>query len=236
VAADIAKRDGESITGISSMATRALLAELCAQYEQRSGLRVAVESVGGIDAARRIEAGEAFDFVVLAAAGIDKLAATCLIVPDTRVDIARSRIAIAVPTGAQRPDLGSELAVRDAVLAARRIGYSTGPSGEHLAKLLQRWGIAETVASRMLKAPPGVPVGALIARGESDLGFQQLSELRNVPGVDVAGTLPPEIQEVTVFTGAVCASSARRAAAEALLDFCGSSQADATKRNHGMEP
>jgi molybdate transport system substrate-binding protein len=152
------------------------------------------------------------------------------------VDIARSRIAIAVRAGAQGPDLGSELAVRDAVLATRRIGYSTGPSGEHLAKLLQRWGITDAVASRMVKAPPGVPVGTLLARGEADIGFQQLSELQNLPGVDVAGMLPPEIQEVTVFTGAVCASSTRRAAAAALLDFFGSSQADTTIRKHGMEP
>jgi molybdate transport system substrate-binding protein len=217
------------------MATRTLLAELSAQYEQRSGHRVVLESVGGVDAARRIDAGEAFDFVVLAASAIDKLAATGRVVPGTQVDIARSRIAIAVPAGTQHPDVASELAVRNATLAARRIGYSTGPSGEHLAKLLQRWAISDAVASRMVKAPPGVPVAALIARGEADIGFQQLSELQNVPGVDVAGTLPPEIQELTVFTGAVCASSVRRDAAAALLDFCGSSQAGAIKRKHGME-
>ncbi len=122
------------------------------------------------------------------------------------------------------------------MLAARRIGYSTGPSGDHLMKLLQRWGIADAVAARMVKAPPGIPVGTLLARGEADVGFQQLSELQNVPGVDVAGALPPEIQEITVFTGAVCTSSERRAAAAALLDFCGSSQADAIKRKLGMEP
>jgi len=236
VATDIASGASEPITGISSMATRTLLAELSAQYERRSGQRVAVESVGGVDAARRVDAGEAFDFVVLAASAMEKLAASGRIVPGTRVGLARSRIAIAVPAGAQRPDLGSETLVRDAVLGARRIGYSTGPSGEHLAKLLQRWGIADAVAARMVKAPPGVSVGALIARGEADIGFQQLSELQNLPGVDVAGMLPPEIQEVTVFTGAVCASSTRRAAAAALLDFFGSSQADTTIRKHGMEP
>jgi molybdate transport system substrate-binding protein len=236
VATDVAHSAGRSITGISSMATRTLLAELSAQYEQRTGRRVAVESVGGVDAVRRIDAGETFDFVVLAGSAIDKLAATGRVVPASRVDIARSRIAIAVPAGVRRPDLGSERAVRDAVLAARRIGYSTGPSGEHLAKLLQRWGVADAVAARMVKAPPGVPVGALVARGEADIGFQQLSELMNMHGVDVAATLPPEIQEVTVFTGAVCASSEQRAGAAAWLDFCASSQADAIKHKLGMEP
>ena len=102
--------------------------------------------------------------------------------------------------------------MRDAVLAARRIGYSTGPSGRHLARLLERWGIASAIGPRLVEAPPGVPVGTLVARGDVDLGLQQLSELMHVPGVDVVGVLPPEIQEVTVFAGAVCARSAQPAA------------------------
>ena len=226
----------ERITGISSMATRRVLAELGAAYERQSGQRVVVESVGGVDASRRVEGGEAFDFVVLAAPAMDKLAAAGRIDPDTRVDIARSRVAIAVPAGARRPDLTSGQAVRDAVLAARKIGYSTGPSGRHLTNLFERWGIAATIAPRTVEAPPGVAVGTLVARGDVDLGFQQLSELMHLPGIDVVGTLPPEIQEITVFSGAVCVSSARRAAAQALLSFCTSPAADAAKRDHGMEP
>ena len=227
---------GERITGISSMATRRVLAELGAAYERQSGQRVVVESVGGVDASRRVEGGEAFDFVVLAAPAMDKLAAAGRVDPDTRVDIARSRVAIAVPAGARRPDLTSGQAVRDAVLAARKIGYSTGPSGRHLTNLFERWGIAATIAPRTVEAPPGVAVGTLVARGDVDLGFQQLSELMHLPGIDVVGTLPPEIQEITVFSGAVCVSSARRAAAQALLSFCTSPAADAAKRDHGMEP
>ena len=218
------------------MATRRVLSELGAMYEKQSGQHVAIEFAGGVDGARRVEAGESFDFVVLAALAIDRLATSGRIDPDTRTAIAHSRVAIAVPAGAQRPDLGSEQAVRDAMLAARRIGYSTGPSGEHLLRLLQRWGIAHVVTPRMVKAPSGVPVGTLVASGKVDLGVQQLSELMNHPGIDVAGPLPAEIQENTVFTGAVCVSSARRASARALLAFCASSQADATKRNLGMEP
>jgi molybdate transport system substrate-binding protein len=227
---------GERITGISSMATRRVLGELAAAYERQSGQRVVVESVGGVDAVRRIEAGEAFDFVVLAAEAIDKLAATGRIDPDTRFDIARSRVAIAVPAGARRPDLTSGQAVRDAVLAARSIGYSTGPSGRHLARLFARWGIADTIATRLVEAPPGVPVGTLVARADVEMGFQQLSELIDLPGIDVVGTLPLEIQEITVFSGAACVASARRAAAKALLSFCTSPAANAAKHRHGMEP
>jgi molybdate transport system substrate-binding protein len=224
------------ITGISSMATRNLLAELIEAYERRSGRQVVVESVGGVDAARRVEDGEPFDIVVLAADAIDRLAAGGRLDPGSRVDLARSGVAIAVAAGAARPAIDTEAAVRDAVLAARSIGYSTGPSGAHLSRLFERWGIAETIAPRIVQAPPGVPVGALIARGEVELGFQQLSELMHLPGIDVIGSLPPEIQVVTVFSAALCTTSTQHEAAKALLSFLASHEADVAKLRHGMEP
>jgi molybdate transport system substrate-binding protein len=224
------------ITGISSMATRHVLAELAGAYEQQSQQRVAIESVGGVDAARRVEAGEAFDFVVLAADAIERLAVAGCVDPGSRSDLARSGVAIAVAAGAGRPDVADELAVRQAVLDARSIAYSTGPSGAHLLRLLERWGITETIAPRIVQAPPGVPVGTLVARGDADLGFQQLSELMHLPGVDVVGLLPREIQVMTTFSAAVCSASTRPEAAKALLSFLALPEADAAKRRHGMEP
>jgi molybdate transport system substrate-binding protein len=226
---------GEPIVGISSMATRHVLGELADAYERRSGHAVTVESVGGVDAARRVESGDAFDFVVLARDAIDSLARSGRIDLASRIDLARSGIAIAVAAGAARPDVASEPAVREAVLAARSVGYSTGPSGTHLARLFERWGIAESLAPRLVQARPGVPVGTLLARGGVELGFQQLSELIHVPGVDVIGLLPPEIQLTTVFAGAVCRASVRPGAARALLAFMASPEADAAKRRQGME-
>lgn len=226
----------EPIIGISSMATRYFLAELADAYERRSGRRAAIESVGGVDAARRVQAGEVFDFVVLAADAIDRLARSARIDPASRADLARSGVAIAVAARARKPDVGNELAIRRAVLAARTVGYSTGPSGAHLARLFERWGIAETIAPRIVQAPPGVLVGTLVARGDVELGFQQLSELMHLPGIDVIGLLPPEIQCVTVFSAAVCTTSTRPEIARALLSFMASPEADATKRRHGMEP
>jgi molybdate transport system substrate-binding protein len=226
----------QPITGISSMATRQVLAELAEAYERQAGQRVAIESVGGVDAARRVESGEAFDFVVLASNAIEKLAAAGRVDAASRVDVARSGVAIAVQTGAARPDIATESALREALLAARTIGYSTGPSGTHLMRLFERWGIAATIAPRIVQAPPGVPVGTLVACGDVALGFQQLSELMHVPGIDVIGELPPEIQVVTVFSAAVCTASKRPETARSLLSFLASPEADAAKRRHGMDP
>jgi molybdate transport system substrate-binding protein len=226
----------DRITGISSMAMRQVLCELSDAYEQQqSGQRVAIVSVGGVDALRRVRDGEAFDFVVLAADAIEQLAAGGRVDPASRTDLARSGVAIGVRAGAPRPDVRSESAVRDAVLRARSIGYSTGPSGVYLARLFERWRIADAIAPRIVQASPGIPVGTLVARGDVELGFQQLSELMHVPGIDVVGMLPREIELITVFSAAICAASSRPAAAKALLSFLASPQADAVKRRRGME-
>jgi molybdate transport system substrate-binding protein len=231
---DIPKID--AITGISSMAMRHVLAELGDVHERQARQRVEIVSVGGVEAARRILDGEAFDFVVLAADAIERLAGGGRVDPDSRTDLARSGVAIAVAAGTPRPDIASESALCDAVMKARSVGYSTGPSGAHLVRLFERWGIADAIAPRLVQAPPGVPVGTLVARGDVELGFQQLSELMHLPGIDVIGTLPAGIQVETVFSAAVCLASNDPAAAKAYLTFLASPAADAAKRRHGMEP
>ena len=224
------------LAGISSMATRALLAELADAWRARTDSAVAFESVGGVDAARRVAAGEAFDIVVLAAEAIARLAGAGHVVTGSAVALAHSGVAIAVRTGAQRPDIGSEAALREAVLAARSVGYSTGPSGTALMALFERWGIAAAVGERLVQAPAGVPVGSLVARGEVELGFQQLSELMLLPGIDLLGAMPPEIAIVTTFSAGVCARSARPEAARALIAFLNSADSAAAKQRHGMAP
>jgi molybdate transport system substrate-binding protein len=224
------------ITGISSMATRQVLAELAAAYRQRSGVVVTFESVGGVDAAKRVQAGEAFDVVVLASEAIDKLVAAGFVAAHSKTDLVQSGVAIAVRAGAPRPDIGTEAALRRAVLAARSIGYSTGPSGVALSALFDRWGIAEGLRQRIVTAPPGVPVGTLVARGEVELGFQQLSELMHLDGVDVLGPMPSGTQIVTTFSAGRCTASTRPEAVQALLEFMRSADVADTKRRHGMSP
>jgi molybdate transport system substrate-binding protein len=224
------------ISGISSMATRQLLAEVGEAWRRHGGAEVAFESVGGVEAARRVHDGEKFDVVVLAADAIDKLVAAGRAVAGSRVDLARSGVAIAVRRGAAQPAVDTEPALREAVLAARSLGYSTGPSGVALQRLFERWGIAEAIRGRLVQAPPGVPVGTLVARGEVELGFQQLSELMHLEGIDVIGPMPPGLEIVTIFSGGVCAASTQPDAARALLDFIRSSAVDDARQRHGMQP
>ncbi|WP_137892993.1 substrate-binding domain-containing protein [Ramlibacter sp. 2FC] len=221
---------------ISSMATKQVLADLVAQYQQGSGQLVSVESVGGVDAAKRVQAGEAFDAVILASNAIEQLTEAGRVVAGSRVDLVRSGVAIAVRAGAPRPDIASEEAVRQAVLAAPSLSYSTGPSGVALAKLFERWGIAEQIRDRIVQAPPGVPVGSLVAKGEVALGFQQLSELMHLEGIAVLGPLPPEIQIITAFSAGLAATSTQPEAVRAMLAFMASPAADEPKRRNGMEP
>ncbi|MCX7036462.1 MAG: substrate-binding domain-containing protein [Proteobacteria bacterium] len=220
---------------ISSMATRKLLDELAAQYTGATGQSVSCSAAGGVDVAKRVRAGEYTDVVVLADNVIDKLIAEGHLLMGSRVDVVRSGVAVAVPATDPVPDLSSEESVRLAVLAAPTISYSTGPSGVYLEQLFTRWGIFETVKPRIVVPPPGVPVGSLVADGRVALGFQQLSELLGIEGLVVAGPLPPAIQTITVFSGAVSAQSRTPAAAAALLAQLGAPATAAVKQRHGMD-
>jgi molybdate transport system substrate-binding protein len=222
---------------ISSMATKPLLADLVQLFKaQAPQYDVQVESVGGVDAAKRVEASEAFDGVVLASNAIDKLIAGGHVLAGSRADLVLSGVAVAVPAGSPVPDISTEEALKAAILAAPTLGYSTGPSGVQLAKQFEAWGIAEQIAPRIVQAKPGVPVGALVAKGEVALGFQQLSEMLGVQGITIVGGLPPSVEIITTFSGSVAATCTQPQAMHALLAFWQSPACDALKRQHGMDP
>ncbi|HEY1454750.1 MAG TPA: substrate-binding domain-containing protein [Roseiarcus sp.] len=224
------------LIGLSSMATRHILADLARDYELRVGTHVDIRSMGGVEAAKLARAGEPTDVVVLASKVMESLEAEGHIAKGSIRGFARSEIALAVRAGSRRPALDSEHAARQAMIKARRLCYSTGPSGDHFKALCEKWGLADSILASALKAPPGVPVATLVAQGDADLGIQQLSELIGQPGIEVAGPLPPEIQAVTIFSAGVSTTSAEREAANALVAYLASAEAQGAIRRHGMEP
>jgi molybdate transport system substrate-binding protein len=224
------------ITVVSSKAPHAVLEILAQEFEVATGRTVELVAFGGVDVVTRVRGGEEFDVVVLASDAIDGLLSAGRLLPDTKVDLARSGAAIAVRAGTEPPLIDSEESLKRSVLKAQRIGHSTGPSGVALAGLFARWGITEAMRERILIAPPGTSVGTLVARGQVDLGFQQLSELLHVPGVHVVGPLPAAVQILTTFSAAVGASSSSPEGARALVSFMASPQASNAKRRMGMEP
>jgi molybdate transport system substrate-binding protein len=227
------------LRGISSMATKALLADLTQVYLAQTGVSVQIESIGGVDAAKRVQAGEVFDMVLLASDAIERLIASGHVQIGSRCDWVRSPVAVAVKAGAEHPDLTSEIALKAAVLASPTLSYSTGPSGVYLEQLFQRWGIADEVKARVVVPPPGTPVGALVANGQAALGFQQLSELIVLPGIDVLGTLPTEVAFITTFSSGIPSvlahDAARVAAVQSFLQFLASADVEHVKRKQGMD-
>jgi molybdate transport system substrate-binding protein len=220
---------------LSSMAAREVLAELIKGFAAQTGQVVEAQAAGGVEVAKRIQGGEAADVVVLADTAIDKLIAAALLRPG-RVDLVKSGVAIAVRSGASRPDVSTEAAVRAAVSSTSSLSYSTGPSGVYLEKLFARWGILEVVRPRIVVPPPGIPVGSLVADGRAALGFQQLSELLNVAGIEVLGPLPAAIQTITTFSAGISVRCDQPQLAAQLLDYMRLPAAMGVKQRYGMEP
>jgi molybdate transport system substrate-binding protein len=217
------------------MATREVLGELAIEYQRATSQPVITEAAGGVDVAKRVQLGEAVDIVILASNAIEKLVAEGKLIAGSRVDLVKSGVAIAVRAGAPKPDISTEEAVKCAVLASKTLSYSTGPSGVYLENMFARWGILEAIRGRIVVPAPGVPVGTLVANGVAEIGFQQLSELQNLAGVEVVGPLPPAIQTITIFSGGVSANCNSPDAARALLDYMASPAAAGVKQRHGMQ-
>lgn len=228
---------------VSSMATRGVLGAL-AEAAASAGLpRLEIESVGGVDAAARVAAGERFDLVFLAEGALRRLAADGHVRSGSVMPLMRSQTAVAVSAvgvdaaaAVRTPAFPDASAVRTALRSANRIGYSTGPSGTALVTLIEEWGMTAELDGRLVQARPGVPVAAALAAGEVDLGFQQLSELAGQPGIRILGVMPTDCAVDTVFAGAVGAAAADGVAAQRVLEFFGSTDAAAITADHCFLP
>ncbi|SOB88570.1 substrate-binding domain-containing protein [Streptomyces sp. 1331.2] len=222
------------ISGLSSMATRAVLAELSEHIRRVHGIPVRFESAGGVDIARRVRAGAEADVLVLADDAMAALATEGHLLDGTLRPLWISQVVAAVPEGAPAPALASEADLREVLLTAKRVAHSTGPSGKAVVDLIDRLGLAEAVRGRLVQAPPGTPVGSMLASGDADLAFQQHSELMDLPGVTVLGPLPGSTAISSTFTGAVPATSSAPDRATAVLDLLGSDTATKAAHAKGM--
>lgn len=188
----------------------------------------------------RLARGEAADVVILDGGAADELGKRGLVQPDSKVELARSLIGMVVREGADKPDISSVAALRDTLLAAKSIAYSDSGSGTYLSTVLfQKLGIADRIApkSRKVRGPPsGEPVAAIVARGEAEIGFQQVAELIHVPGVTFVGALPAEVQPMFSFAGALTKTVQQPEAARALLSYLGAKQAAPVITKAGLMP
>ncbi len=218
-----------------SAAFREAYIELVPGFERASGHKVTSLWCPSVQMMQRLKDGEIVDMMILSAAALDEIIHAGLVAPEDRFDLATCGVGVAVRAGAPKPDISSAEALKRAVMAAKSVAYSTGPSGVYLAGLFERMGIGDAVKAK-LKVSQGEPAGAIVARGEAEIGFQQMSELMPVPGIDLLGPLPPEIQEITTFSAGIHVRASQAEATRALVKHFKSAQAAPVIKRNGMEP
>jgi len=221
---------------LSTQATEEAYRELVPLFEKDTGHKVTTIFTGTLDANKRLAAGETYDLLIMSAPSIDEHIKGGKVVPGSRVDLAKSGVGVAVKVGAPKPDISTTDALKKTLLSARSIGYSTGPSGVYVAGLFQRMGIADEIKGKLKQTPTGVFVGSIIANGEAELGFQQVSELSHFPGIDYVGPLPADVQQFTTFSSGIMTGAKEAEAAKALAKFVTAPAAAAAYKKRGMEP
>jgi molybdate transport system substrate-binding protein len=220
---------------MASVAFKEAYLETVPEFERATGHKVVTRWIGGVELLKRVTDGDSSDLVIMQARDIDELIKRGRIIAGSRVDLAKSGVGVAVRAGASRPDIGTSNALKRALVAARGVAYSTGPSGVYIVELFQHLGIADELKSKTRQVK-GEPVGAVVARGEAEIGFQQMSELLPVPGIDILGPLPADIQKITIFSAGMQASAKEPAAARELLKFITAPAAVPALKKWGMEP
>jgi molybdate transport system substrate-binding protein len=221
---------------MAANAVKEALLEIVSAFERTSGHKVTTVWGGTEGVTKRVTGGEVVDIVIIAAPNIDKLILEGKLVSGSRADFAKSGVGIAVRTGLPKPDISSGEAVKRAVLAANSVAYSSGPSGLYVADLFKKMGIAEQIKGKVKQSPSGVQVGELLARGEADLGFQQISELLHVKGIDYLGPLPADIQNMTVYSAGLHTRAQAPGAAKEFVKFLTAPEAGPIIKKIGMEP
>jgi molybdate transport system substrate-binding protein len=184
----------------------------------------------------RLERGEPADVLIMVGYALDGLIKQGKVVADSRIELVKSPIGIAVKAGSPKPDISSSDAVKRALLAAKSIAYSDSASGVYVSTdMFEKLGIADAMKDKARQIP-ATPVGEIVAKGEAEIGFQQISELKPVAGIDIVGPLPGELQKITVFSAGIATVSKEPEAGKALIKFLASPAARDTIVNSGLEP
>ena len=221
---------------IASNAVKEAYVELVPIFERTSGHKVATTWAGTNDIVRRVGGGEVFDLTIASAPTIDGLINQGRLAAGSRTDLVKSGVGVAVRANAPQIDISTGEAVKTAVLAAKSVAYSSGPSGVYMTNLFKRWGIDQQIQPKLKVMGPGMPVGDVVAKGEAEIGFQQMSELLPIKGIDILGPLPPEIQEITIFSVGANATPSSVEAAKSLVRFLLTPEAGATFKAKGLQP
>ncbi|MEK1931206.1 MAG: substrate-binding domain-containing protein [Pararhizobium sp.] len=210
--------------------------EIVSAFEKSSGHKVVTTWAGTVNATKRVSDGEVYDLVLIGAENIDRLIATGQLASGSRADFAKTGVGVAVRDGLPKPDVSTGDAVKAAVLSARSVAYSAGPSGAYVGELLKRMGISEQVASKVKQPSSGAEVAAILSRGEADFGFAQVSEFLNVPGLSYLGPLPDSIQNFTIYAIGLHAAAPSPDAAKALIKHLKAPEAASSITKMGMQP
>ena len=221
---------------LSTQATEEAYKELVPQFEKASGHKVSTIFTGTLGVMKRLSDGEAYDLLVMSRQSIDELSQSGKVVAGSRTDIAKSGVGVAVTKGRPKPDISSVDALKKTLLNAKSVGYSTGPSGVYVITMFQKLGIADEIKGKLKQTPTGVFVGSIIASGEAEIGFQQVSELTFFPGIDYVGPLPAEVQLITVFSAGIQAGAKQVDAAKSLMIFISAPAAAAVYKKHALDP
>lgn len=231
----------QEIKVVSSGGFAAAYRALAPEFELKTGYKLSAAwgpSMGKTADAvpSRLARGEAIDVVIMVGYALNDLVAQGKAIGDSRADLARSGIGVAVRAGAPKPDISSAEALKQTLLAAKSIAYSDSASGVYVStEMFQKLGVVDAMKGKA-RMIPAEPVGAVVARGEAEIGLQQVSELLPVPGIDFVGPLPPEIQKVTLYSAGVATNAAEPAAARLLIQYLSSPEAYATIKKTGLEP
>jgi molybdate transport system substrate-binding protein len=221
---------------LSTQATEEAYKELVAQFEKGSAHKVSTIFTGTLDVQKRLAGGETYDLVIMAGPAIDEQIKLGKIAAGSRVDLAKSAVGAGVKAGAPKPDISTVDALKKTLLAAKSVGYSTGPSGVYILTMFEKLGVAAEVKPKLTQTPTGVFVGTIVANGTVEIGFQQVSEMSQFPGVDDVGPLPASVQQITVFSAGTHTAAKETQAAKALVTFLSAPAAAPAYKKRGLDP